>query len=346
MGDVRASGWALVLLGSLAFWTSNAWGQACRPVVYVFRHAEDTLLNPPLPKPPPSPPELFALTPPGKKHAELYPDMIRGFAAVQQHCPVTHVYSTTKEPKLSTPDPCSPNCTSATNAFDTATPSARAFMSPSSEPITVVFNPAGVQYRLYEFLGNSNGKEAPPEDKTDYSTDVARALREVLLANVRRGESSAIFWTSEGLHVLGGAIFGATSNVPRKERGVYTPPRNAVYVFMPSSDGQSFGDTPGPFPASRYVQCFNHVEAEPHVFPNPGFLPEGTYACGFGSIQSNLDGEPPSTCPSCLFTNPPTCQAECGKISRDDIPRIKGKICDTTALVPGTRTATTYGQCE
>jgi hypothetical protein len=343
MGGVRTSGCVLALVGSLALSPPHASGEACTPVVYAFRHAEDT-------RPDPSPP-YFALTPTGRAHAKLYPKMIRGFEAANAFCPVTRVYATTKAPKQSTAtDPCSPNCTSATNAFDTATPSANEFMS--SPPLT-----AAGQHQLYEFLGNSNGK-APTEENTNYSTAAAEALREELLATANRngGESSVIFWTSEGLHVLGGAIIAQSSAVPRKTDN-YSPPRNAVYLFKAEDSAPNikrFSDTPPPFPSSLYVQCFNHVEAEVDRFPTPGFLPDNYppnhFACGFGSIQSNLGGKPPNTCKACALQDPPTCatvaEATCGSISNDESELIDGKICNITSLLPNTASSTTYGQCN
>ncbi len=340
MGSVRTSGYALVLFGSLALFTSHAW--ACTPVVYAFRHAEDT-------RPSPSPP-YFALTPTGKAHAALYPKMIRDLQAANDFCPITRVYSPTIAPKQSTTkDPCSPNCASATNAFDTATPSANEFMS-SKPPIIAVGG-----YQLYEFLGNSNGK-APSEGDTNYSTAAAFALREELLATANRNESSAIFWTSEGLHVLGGAIISESSGVPPKT-DTYSPPRNAVYLFKAKDSApniKSFSDTPPPLPSSRYVQCFNHVEPDVSKFPSPGFLPDkyppNKYACGFGSIQSNLSGKLPDKCNACALQDPPTCktvaEATCGSMTNDQNKLIDGKICDITALLPHTASSTTYGQCN
>lgn len=349
MGGVRTSGYALVLFGSLAVFTSNA--QACTPVVYAFRHAEDT-------KPVPSPP-YFALTPTGRAHAALYPKMIRDFEAARGFCAVKKVYATTKalKPGTSTAkDPCSPNCASATNAFDTATPSANEFMS-SKPPITAVGG-----YELYEFLGNSNGK-APSEENTKYSTAEAIALQEELLATANRNESSAIFWTSEGLHVLGGAIIGKSSGVPRKT-DTYSPPRNAVYLFTTTESApniKSFSDTTPPLPSDPpYVQCFNHVEPETSKFPTPGFLPgdypPNHYACGFGSAQSNLGGKPPDNCNACALKDPPTCkteaEAKCGSIPNDKNKLLDGKICATAITSKGgdllaeTASSTTYGQCN
>ena len=65
MSKVRTSGCALVLFGALVLSASAAPAQTCTPVILAFRHAEDT--NPPNPPGP-----IFALTPTGTRHAELY----------------------------------------------------------------------------------------------------------------------------------------------------------------------------------------------------------------------------------------------------------------------------------
>src|SRR5271167_19006 len=122
MGNVRTLGCALVLLGSLVFFASSASG-ACTPVVYAFRHAEDT--NPPGAHPPVP---IFALTPTGQAHAALYPTMITDFQAANNFCFVAKVYAATDVEKVA---PCGNECASATNAFDTARPLAGAVMSAS-----------------------------------------------------------------------------------------------------------------------------------------------------------------------------------------------------------------------
>ena len=344
MGYVRTSGYALVLLGSLVGFASSALAQ-CVPVVYAFRHAEDT--NPPNPPGP-----IFALTPTGQAHAALYPAMVQDFQVNSAACPVTKVYATTKVDKID----CTSNCTSATNAFDTATPLAKAVMG--ADPITTVTIGNGVVAQLYEYLGNGNNTPVNP----NYSTDTANALRRELLITANQSRSSAIFWTSQGLHVLGGAIINANSNVPVKD-GSAIPPRNAVYIFAadgPAPTISRFTDTPlasrTVMPSSFYLQCFNHVE--PSDIPgldakNPKFIdPTGNpirqnYYCGYNADQSNLGGKPPE---SCAFNAP------CGTIPNDPSPTsppvksnkdILGKICATTALfVPNASGPSIFGACD
>jgi hypothetical protein len=346
MGNVRTWGFALVVFGSLALFTSAALAQTCTPVVYVFRHAEDT--NPPNPPGP-----IFALTPTGQAHAALYPAMISDFEASNNFCKVAKVYATTIADKTGD---CGANCKSATNAFCTARPLACVVATgnasqctssladptvctnkPSDPPITRVGG-----FELYEYLGNGNNEPSNP----DYSTPVAKALRDALLATARAGQSSAIFWTSQGMHVLGGVIINAAkgsagSNVPKKLNNAI-PPRNSAYIFRAVGSGSAltFSDTPL---ASRttelsslfYLQCFNHVEPDDATPPPVPRFTDPYYYCGFGTAQSNLGGKPPDSC---------QVNVQCGTIHNDENSMIKGKICNTTALVPPSGT-NIFGRC-
>jgi hypothetical protein len=346
MGNVRTWGCALVVFGSLVLFTSAAPAQMCTPVVYVFRHAEDT--NPPNPPGP-----IFALTPTGQAHAALYPTEVTDFeAAPNNFCKVAKVYATTIVDKTGD---CGSNCKNATNAFCTARPLA-CFVAtgdasqctssladptvctnkPSNPPITRVGG-----FELYEYLGNGNNAPSNP----DYSTPVATAFRDELLATARAGQSSAIFWTSQGMHVLGGVIIKAAkgsagSNVPAKD-GNAIPPRNSAYIFTAVGSGSNlkFSDTPlasrDNMPSSFYVQCYNHVEPDPAAPPPVPRFTDPYYYCGFGTAQSNLGGKPPDSC---------QVNVQCGTIHNDENSMIKGKICNTTALLPPSGTSI-FGRC-
>lgn len=350
MGNVRTSGCVLVLFGSVVFFASSALGQpeACTPVVYAFRHAEDT--NPPVPPgehPPAGTVPIFALTPTGQAHAKLYASgMVSAFEHGINFCPVAKVYAATKAGKENTEkDPCGNQCASATNAFDTATPLAKEVMT-GKDPITTVTTDTPTVRQLYEYLGNGNDAPETP----NYNTSTAIALRKELLATANRSESSAIFWTSQGLHVLGGAIIDATSRVPDKnfpkDKGV-TPPRNAVYIFKAVGSAPNitkFEDIPAN--TSTYVQCFNFVGASIAVTPNgPRFIdpigisPPRTqlYYCGYGP-ENVLGGQLPAGC---------GLNVQCGVIENDQNQKIRGKICNTTtSMVPKTTGTNTFGACE
>ena len=356
LGNVRTLGCALVLFGSLVFFVSSALGQSCMPVVYAFRHAEDT--NPPNPPGP-----IFALTPTGQAHAALYPTMVTDFEAANNFCRVTKVYAATKVDKVGD---CGTQCASATNAFDTAKPLATAVKL--ADPITTV---GGNQ--LYEYLGNGNNAPTTPS----YTTATATALRKELLATANLGESSAIFWTSQGLHVLGGAIINANSNVPVKN-GAPIPPRNAVYLFKATGSAPNitgFSDTPlktnppgSSPPSSVYVQCFNHVETSDqfnpkasHFIDPTGDPPTQAYYCGYNNDQSNLGGKPiDSTClnaqngtiPNDPTAPPPTCSPTPTATPTPTAPiksnkDITGKICNTTtSMLPNTSGTSIFGACN
>lgn len=320
----------MLVAGALAPVASDALAQGCIPVVLAFRHAEDT--NPPSGNP------IFTLTPTGKTHAQLYPGMVDAFRNDKGYCPVAKVYSTTTDPK---PSGCIKDCASATNAFFTGQPLAQAAMS-GADPITSVGN-----NRLYEYLGNGDtGTDAPTNP--NYSTAVAVALRAELVATANAGKSSAIFWTSQGLHTLGGVIVNGNSNVPVKNGGSL-PPRNAVYVFQaagPVGNVTGFLDSPKqdghPVPSSVYVQCYNHVEASDQFGKDPQFIapsgdpPVQLYYCGY-NFQSDLG------------LKPPKCEKDvaCGTIPNDRNKDVKGKICNTiTSMEPDTGGTFMFGACR
>jgi len=342
----------LVLCGFLALFASSAWGEDCTPVVYAFRHAEDS--------------SAFALNPVGRRHADLYPAMISAFQDTfsPKLCAVAKVYAATIADK--------PNHErSATNSYYTAKTLASDRMR-GALPITTVTNVANPsqQLELYEYVGNGNTAPADPKKPELYSNPTADSLRAALLATAKLGQSSAIFWTSQGLQVLGGAIIKGFSQVPAKTSWS-APPRNAVYLFMPKLDAAGnitgFQDIRTTEPTERhpvasavYVQCFNWVGAttQPDIMPQPyeGFIPpDGStrdyywqnYYCGFANLSSP-GGKPKDGCD----VNDPT--ADCGTIPYDRAEFLLGKICDTTDTASVLKTKTgdvitgtdIYGGCQ
>jgi len=354
MGKVRTSGCALALFSSLVLVASSA--LACTPAVFLFRHAEDT--NPPSPL-------IFHLTPTGEFHALMYRFMVPAFADGTKYCEVKTVYAATTVDK---PD----HSKSATNSFFTAQPLAKQIMN--KDPIIKMGLPCQKadedkeKCRLYEYMGNGiNAPSAP-----NYDTDVAKALRAALLASANNNESSAIFWTSQGMHVMGGAIIGKTSNAPDKNfpntKYSGTPPRNAVYVFEAVGSAgniSQFSDTPLRSHASGvpdrpevlagfYVECFNHVEYSNDLNPHPAhFVPTtqdpAHFYCGYGG-QSNLGGTPPSYMKDkvCNYDANGKLTTPCdGSIPFAQNIKIDGKICNTTELDPNVDNSTDiYGACN
>ena len=342
MSKFKSAGCALILFGFLVSFATPALAQTCTPVVYAFRHAEDT--NPA--------PGQFSLTPTGKAHAALYPSMVTAFqgATPNNFCKVTKVYAATKAAKIN----CKSNCASATNSFYTAKPTACWVGSDDLKKCTcwlesknnaeadacqnaMTPDPATkATYELYEYLGNGNDPPKVPS----YTTPEATALRTELLATAKRNESSAIFWTSQGLHILGGAIINGTSIVPDKNgTPKVVPPRNAVYVFQFVPDGGHFNDTP--VRADLYVQGYNRGEPS-GKFKTPQFIPanaDGTQDYYAGYEPSVLGGT--LTDGSCAVGDP------CGSnIATADLHMVKGKICNTTnpMTVPGG--GGYYGACR
>jgi hypothetical protein len=344
---VRTSACALAFLGSFVFLASAALAQTCTPVVYAFRHAEDS--NPS--------PGTFTLTPSGKAHAALYPSMVSSFenAAPNNFCPVTKVYAVTKKGKVN----CSSNCTSATNAFDTSRPTAcwvaskdltkctcwlRAKDNQDADACAATMTPDPStkvgKYDLYEYLGNGNNPPTSPS----YTTPEATALRDELKATANAGSSSAIFWTSDGLHVLAGAIIEGTSKVPDKKgsdpkatKG--TPPRNAVYVFQFVTAQGQFIDTPTR--PDLYVQGYNRGETS-GKFASPQF------------IDSNLDGTQdyyagyqPNVLGGVLDERNCAVGDPCGStIPTVQLEMVKGRICDTSNPLKNSPGPGYYGACR
>ncbi|MGH2508527.1 MAG: hypothetical protein ACRDHZ_14180, partial [Ktedonobacteraceae bacterium] len=182
--------------GSLLSFSSSARAQACTPVVYAFRHAEDAGVH---------------LTPVGQQHAALYPTMIDGFGSAHNYCPVGFVYSMYDT---------NPNGTYGTyNPYETAQPLAvracynytLALFNLDELQFSGTFNPdtictgapgagstsapnmaLGNGNKLYEYLGETEKPAMIPATGTQL---VAELLSN---ASVAGGLSSAIFWTSQG----------------------------------------------------------------------------------------------------------------------------------------------------
>ena len=279
---------SLVLFCSFWLHPSSARAQeACTPVVYAFRHAEDET-------------DRSALTRVGVEHAYLYPGMVDVFDDAHNYCPVGWVYSMYDFNPDRNPG--------TTNPFQTAEPLAyAACIARAIRPgVPLTGNPCdspadfkphmrlGNGHYLYEFLGTTSVTTAKPSATT-------QELRTELVSNASLdGFSSAIFWSSEGLHTLGAAIADGT-NIPKK--GGPTPPRNAVYVFKYSAGTGTFEVVDGTPFLQRYLQCFN-------VNPDGSFS-DANYYCRPGDIPIMPDDS-------------------------DDVATsvtaLRGKICDTTTL--------------
>ena len=209
------------------------------------------------------------LTEVGVFHADLYPGMVAQFESSQNYCAVGRVYSVYDFHTNGNPGTRNPLLTAAPLAIDALNPF----------PLMQLAN----GNFLYENFPTSGTKQTPA---------TKAQLRAELVSNAQGGFSSAVFWTSTGLHTLGTAIADDT-NLPEKG-ATGTPPRNAAYVFV--YNGTDF-DPPNPANGSQYLQCFNVNTGEK--------VPSGTnFFCKSGSIEINAA----------------------------DIAALRGKICDTTAL--------------
>lgn len=274
----------LLLCGNLLSSISSA-NAACTPVVYAFRHAEDYKTN---------------LTLVGQRHADLYIDMLGsgpgGFGPAHNYCTVGYVYAMYNQNPDGSPG--------TNNPLETAQPAAIAACSAlgsctRSEPRVAL---AAGQY-LYEYLGVPG---APPVCTNCPPSATGPELRAELASNASSGFSSAIFWTSQGLNVVGQAIADGPVDIPGcsvpplpgtkcpKDKGV--APRNAVYIFK--YNGSGFDP---PTDDTQYVQCFDvqitkfcTEAATPPTLEGPPTIIDGktAYWCGNGG---NGTGNLPAT---------------------------------------------------
>ncbi len=317
----------LYFCASLLVFTSSASAQtACTPVVYAFRHAEDSGRN---------------LTLVGRQHASLYPAMVAGFGTSHDYCPVGYVYSMYE---------MNPDGSAGTNnPFQTAQPLAAficgeaAFfagldpyttcLGSASEPHTALASANGGG-NLYEYLAI----EGAP--RTTQPSATGSQLRDELVQHAGEGFSSAIFWSSQGLNVLGQAIApgftgipGCSTLPPKDSCKNLKAPRNAAFVF--EFNGSSFE---APENVKQYVQCFNvHITdfSTPPMLDGPTPpAPIGpgptTYYCG---NEIGGTGNLPSTSGEGL--------AQTFKY----LDLLLGKICDTTNLIK-TGPQGYYGYCQ
>jgi hypothetical protein len=213
-------------------------GPDCVPVVYAFRHAEDDK-NPVSPFPCPSKPDLnctTALTTAGKAHANLYVEMIASLESQENFCPVRKIYAVNPVN--------SETAGGTTNPFFTGKPLSNVVAN--RDPIIEIGST-----RIDQKLTNAG---------------VAAGLLQALVDNAKRNTSSALFWTSEGLHDLG-VVLG-TNIIPVKdapEPFPGGPPRNAAYIFSYDSVSEAFDPPTG---ESAYVQCFNYTDGGENNFKN------------------------------------------------------------------------------
>lgn len=281
----------------------------CTPVIYAFRHAED--VN--------DPPHLTAL---GEQHADLYPEMVTDFGTLHNYCPVGFVYATydiNPDGGGGTPNPfqtgeplADVGCYNLAIAIASAE-GATGFGFPidmeacGAEHAVPPINGGSFPHmalrgggNLYEFVGASKAEKNTGKSAT------ADNLRAELLANISyirqfdqfspKGMSSAVFWTSQGLNILGQAITPGFVDIPGCSKVPLTSdckekkaPRNAVYVFV--YNGTGFDP---PENVTQYLQCFN---------VKSGGQPGGTqYYCKPGNLPAGIV----------------------------NLPSLRGKICDTT----------------
>jgi len=207
----------LFFCGSLLSFISSA--NACTPVLYAFRHAED--LN--------GPPTV--LTPVGMAHANLYVEMITAFELSKNYCPVGSVYSV---------NPVKPGGEKGTtNPYFTARPLANVVMN--LNPIIEVDNKPIDEFLETSNIGAIHFREVMI-DKVAAGSSVAIFWTSQGLHNL--GEAIA----------PGTDIPGCSVPPPvRPECEDPKPPRNAAYIFEYNGSGSFVA----PGKPDQNIQCFN-----------------------------------------------------------------------------------------
>jgi len=257
----------------------------CRPVVYAFRHAE------------------------------LYPSMIYDFQFSHNYCPVGFVYSMYDLNPNTDPGTTNPYETAESlalqacnNLYSAIVVEAGIFapypVNPDDcgshdlqPPITggsfphMALRSGG---KLYEFLGTTEaeqnakaGSSATFEDLREELVSNSSYVPPTSVVGAETGLSSAIFWTSQGLNVLGQGIAADFKGIPVSPK----PPRNAAYIFE-YQDGSFMPPTN----VKQYLQCFN-VNASNQVGGT-------TYYCSrAGNLPANLKNLPALRGKICDSTN-------------------------------------------
>jgi hypothetical protein len=250
--------------------------------------------------------------------------MLADLGGANNYCPVAFVYSTYEI----NPD----KGQGTSNPYETARPLAIAacynFPNVSSESLaTCNFFPRTALEnggKLYEYLGANKSEQGTP--LAGISATGPQLLKELTGRAVTDGVSIAIFWTSQGLNVLGQAIVPGFTGIPgcsklpaADECKKLKAPRNAAYVFV--FNGSGFD---APEAITQYVQCFN-VHINFAVSPSKLVGPSGTtYYCGNGDDGT---GSLPSIS------------------EQEGLDSLLGKICDTSKLMfTGPRGY--YGYCQ
>lgn len=200
----------------------------CKPVAYVFRHAEERGGGV----------EDNNLYPVGNTHARLYPEMLESYKPVNKnYCPVRWVYAVS----INKPD----GSLGTSNPYYTASPLAESAMGTGANPITKIGN-----RRLGEFLENG--------ERSLFVDDIRSKLN-------TGGSSVAIFWTRQGMSRLAQALFTGGNipvgnNTPRRN-SMYIfkyDVQNKLFYKQSSKWIQCFNFDPysGDFSDSKY-HCLN-----------------------------------------------------------------------------------------
>lgn len=216
-----------------ALLTATSAASECKPVAYLFRHAED--IN----KDKQSPFDV-TLSTSGQAHAQLYIEMIREFQLEKpDYCPINVVYAL---------NPVNfDEATGTSNPYWTANPLAQMVQTNLDDSTQEDTNPIITVHgmKLTEYLNHGEAEHFVEHVKTTLNNQ----------------HSVAIFWTSQGMCEV--AIKLGLPGLPGFTcAGSSKPPRNSVFRLNYSVTTHLFTDV-----TSKYAQCFNY-DANSDSFTN------------------------------------------------------------------------------
>jgi hypothetical protein len=244
--------------------------EACTPVVYLFRHAEDVSNG-------------TGLTAVGEQHAALYPSMVAQYQLRYNICRVNRVYAMYDKNADSSPG--------TTNPFNTAK-----YLAANVGGVQMdVLRADGKRYHLYEKIDSSpdgglaaTGEAAYPNSRLFY------AMQGVL----NHQGSVAIFWTQQGMPDVSRAL-GVTpvyyptpgNPLPDGDPAFSWPGRLRASVNIFRWSGVSYSAEYTPFPTAPPVPLQQEVKPRQCFDFNGSKIVRGIYYCTFsGNIQTN--GQP------------------------------------------------------
>ncbi len=214
----------------------------CKPVAYLFRHAEDLNQDK-------QHPFDVTLSTSGQAHAQLYIEMMKQFQQEKpDYCPIKVVYAL---------NPVNFDGTTGTsNPYWTANPLAQVVQTNLDDSTQEDTNPIiAIQgIRLTEYLNHGEDEHFVADIKSKLNNQ----------------NSVAIFWTSQGMCEVAKKL-GLPGLPGFTCAGKSKPPRNSLFRLNYDASTHTFTDV-----TSKYAQCFNY-DATSDKFANNIYYCQSSY---------------------------------------------------------------------